>query len=1080
MIEHSLSFQALLDKPTLLGIKNLPILVDDIDDAEIAYLISYIERFYKKNILIITTDRQKDLLYKNLSFSISNLLEFPSWETLPFEDFKPSLDIIGKRFDILNTLLKKEKPYTLICTLHSLLQKIIPQDIAKNLFLHLKIQGTLEFEDFIKKLVDLGYEKTPLVSDKGQFATRGGIIDIFPANLENPYRLEFFEDEIESIRTFDLASQKSIQKTNFINIYPADELNLIKNTQNLTTILSYLNEDYLIIFDDIYQIEENLVTLNIQSSKYFLSFDDFLKTTSKKEKVYFSEKKIETLSPIIYKEKEKYFQNIEFEIFKTNMSVNLWFHPFLSYVDFLRKEKIENILDFVPQLLEKKLKILFLTSNEVEKKHLLELIEEKKIDQNDLIFENGFLSSGFILSDISLCIIPYNEITHRKVIRRQKFRQAYQTPHSEYHQLEIGDLVVHYHSGIGKYIGCEKHSNHLGIETEFLIIEYAQNSKLYVPLSQAHLISRYIGATDEMPPLSQLGTTKWQKTKNTAQKKIIGYASDLLHLQAQRELEGGFEYPKDSEETKIFEMDFPYVETQDQLIAIKEIKNDMISKKAMDRLICGDVGYGKTEVAMRAAFKAVYDGKKQVAILVPTTVLAMQHYDTFKERMSSFPVNIEVISRFKTNKQNKQILKDVEKGKVDIIIGTHRILSQDVYFKDLGLIIIDEEQRFGVRAKEHLKKFKKGVDCLTLSATPIPRTLYMSLIKVKDMSVINTPPQDRLPIKTILAENDDSILKNAILREIARQGQVFFIHNRVESIYQRCDHIKKMIPSAKIAIVHGQMESDQVDNIFHDFKQGKIDILFSTTIIENGIDVPNANTIIIDRADSFGLADLYQLRGRVGRWNRAAYAYFITPKNKEISEISQKRLHALLEAPGYGGGMKIAMRDLELRGAGDILGEKQSGQISNIGFHLYCKLLKKTIASLKNKKEASFIETKIEFPYGAFLPENYVPHSNLRMEIYYRLGEAISYDLVDKIEEELKDRFGSIPQEVKELLNLTKIRIFANQNNFTYLKFGDITLLAERIYHDKKIQKTLILPKRTTPEEFKEKVINILKENFQL
>lgn len=1078
MIEHikSLSFHALLEK-----IKNKSnIVVENIDDAEIAVVIAYIEKHLKKNIVIISTDRNKDVLYKNLSTHISNLLEFPAWETLPHEDIKPSLDIIGKRFDVLNALLENKKPHTLICTLHSLLQKIIPSNVAKNLFLNIKIQSLIEFDDFIKKLVNLGYEKAPLVSDKGQFAVRGGIIDVFPTNLENPYRIEFFGDEIESIRTFDLASQKSIQKTDFINIYPSDELSLIKNEKNLCSILSYLSEEYIVIFDDIYQIEENLVSLNIQTSKYFLSFIELLETFEKKEKIYFSEKTIESLSEVIFKEKEQYFQNIEFEIFKTKLNVNSWFHPFLSYSDFLKKEKIEHILDFIPQFLEKNLKILFLTFNDAEKIHLNELLEQKKINVKDFIFDNGFLSSGFILSDISLCVIPYNEITHRKTIRRQKFRDAYQTPYSEYHNLEIGDLVVHYHSGIGKYVGCEKHSNHLGIETEFLIIEYAENSKLYVPLSQAHLISRYIGSSEEIPHLSQLGTTKWQNTKNTAQKQILGYASDLLHIQAQRELEGGFEFPEDSEETKLFEMDFPYVETQDQLNAIKEIKKDMSSKKAMDRLICGDVGYGKTEVAMRAAFKAVFDGKKQVAVLVPTTVLAMQHYDTFKERMSSFAVNIEVISRFKTSKQNKQAISDVEKGKVDILIGTHRILSQDVFFKDLGLIIIDEEQRFGVRAKEHLKKFKKSVACLTLSATPIPRTLYMSLIKVKEMSVINTPPQDRLPIKTILAENDDSILKNAILRELSRQGQVFFIHNRVESIYQRCDHIKNLIPNRKMAIVHGQMPPDEVDNIFHDFKQGNIDILFSTTIIENGIDVPNANTIIIDRADTFGLADLYQLRGRVGRWNRAAYAYFITPKNREISEISQKRLHALLEAPGFGGGMKIAMRDLELRGAGDILGIKQSGQISNIGFHLYCKLLKKAVESLKNKKEASFIETKIEFPYAAFLPENYVPHANLRMEIYYRLGEALSNDQVDKIEEELKDRFGSIPIEVNELFNLTKIRIFANQNNFTYLKFGEITLLAEKIHQDKKIQKTLILPKRTTAQEFKEKTISLLKERFEI
>ena len=544
-------------------------------------------------------------------------------------------------------------------------------------------------------------------------------------------------------------------------------------------------------------------------------------------------------------------------------------------------------------------------------------------------------------------------------------------------------------------------------------------------------------------------------------------------------VQGGFLYPPDSDLMARFESEFPYVETEDQVLAIQALKEDMISPKPMDRLICGDVGYGKTEVAMRAAFKAVADGCKQVAVLVPTTVLAMQHFDTFSQRMSGFPVTVGVVSRFRTAKESRETLEKVKKGEVDILIGTHRLLSQDVKFKDLGLIIIDEEQRFGVRAKEHLKKFKTGVDCLTLSATPIPRTLYMSLVHARDMSVINTPPQDRLPIKTIIAETDPELIQNALMREISRGGQGYYIHNRVETIFGRADAIQKIVPAARVGVVHGQMDPDDVDAIFHRFKQGKIDLLFATTIIENGIDVANANTILIDRADTYGLADLYQLRGRVGRWNRAAYAYFLIPKNVRLPEPSRKRLNALVEAGGYGGGMKIAMRDLEIRGAGDILGVQQSGQVSSIGFHLYCKLLKRAIDALKKKKPISFNETKMEFSYDARLPDSYINEVSLRMEIYHRLGEASLFSEIDEILAELKDRFGPPPPPVIWLYRLSRIRAFAAVNHFSLLKFDTLSFVAEQQLGKKVERKTMLLPKKVqTPEALEDHVILQLKANF--
>jgi transcription-repair coupling factor (superfamily II helicase) len=680
---------------------------------------------------------------------------------------------------------------------------------------------------------------------------------------------------------------------------------------------------------------------------------------------------------------------------------------------------------------------------------------------------------------VPFALIPQSELGHEKRIRRQKWRSSHHTPASEFHALQPGDLVVHFHSGIGKYLGMEKHANHLGQETEFLSLQYAENSKLFVPLAQAYLVSRYIGAKEEPPSLSELGSKRWHTVRTQAQAQIVGYANDLLQLYAERAAHGGLRYPEDGDLMQRFESDFPYVETGDQLLAIQSIKEDMISEKAMDRLICGDVGYGKTEVAMRAAFKAVVDGKKQVAILVPTTVLAMQHFENFTQRMKGFPICVGVVSRFHTAKEAKETLQKVKSGEIDILVGTHRLLSKDVSIPNLGLVIVDEEQRFGVKAKEHLKKFKATVDCLTLSATPIPRTLYMSLVHARDMSVINTPPQDRLPIKTVIAETDSEIIQNALLREFARGGQAFYIHNRVESIYQKADAIQKLVPSARIGVVHGQMDVDGADQVFHRFKSGEIDLLFATTIVENGIDIPNANTILIERADTYGLADLYQLRGRVGRWNRAAYAYFLIPKNVRLPEIARKRLNALVESSGYGGGMKIAMRDLEIRGAGDILGVQQSGQVSAIGFHLYCKLLKRAIDALKKKQPISFNETKMEFSFDARLPEDYINEVSIRMELYHRLGEATTFAEIDELLAEMKDRFGPPPPPVIWLYHLTRIRAFGAARHFSLFKFNHVSLTAEQQLGKTVERHTFILPKKIqTPKALEEFVLQEIPKRF--
>ena len=523
-----------------------------------------------------------------------------------------------------------------------------------------------------------------------------------------------------------------------------------------------------------------------------------------------------------------------------------------------------------------------------------------------------------------------------------------------------------------------------------------------------------------------------------------------------------------------FEEEFPYPETEDQLRAISEIKQDMCSAKAMDRLLCGDVGYGKTEVAIRAAFKAVYDGKKQVAVLVPTTVLTLQHFETFCERMRNHPIVVKAISRFHSAKEVRETVQGIKEGTVDILIGTHRLLSKDVIFKDLGLIIIDEEQRFGVRAKEHLKALKVGVDCLTLTATPIPRTLYLSLLGARDISVVNTPPQDRLPIKTILTERDPTVITNGLLRELSRDGQAYFIHNRVESIDLISSELGKLLPQAKIVTGHGQMPGDELDTVFYAFKKGEADILVATTIVENGIDIPNANTIFIDRADQFGLSDLYQLRGRVGRWNRPAYAYLLVPRLKELPEIARKRLYALLEAQGYGAGMKTAKRDLEIRGAGDPLGEEQSGELSIIGFHLYCKLVSRAIDALKKQQDPSFLETKMEFPYDARLPEDYIPEISLRLEMYHRLGDATTPEEVDALFNELKDRFGTPPIPTLWLYHLARLRTFAASLRYTLLKFNSYTLEAERLTSKGPLKRTYPLKSPKSPADLEKQTISLI------
>lgn len=1069
------------------------VLVEDLWNAPKAFIAALAQRVTGKHILLLTGGSVEEtrLFHDFPLFTDVQVVDFPAWETLPSETIAPSPDIVGERYNLLQKLVTTSIPYIIVSNLQACLQRLLPPPTFENLYLSLKVGQTFSFKELVEKLAAMGYRRVAVAGDKGEFAVRGGIIDLFPVSFPDPYRIEFWGDEVESIRIYDPIGQKSVRRVDEVQITPAQELELIKGQQKLSTILDYLGENVIVIFDDLLALEDryaSLISMCGSPKGSFSSIETLLDQMNSLQKLFWPQQAIEELSGIKEKDALKFDLSLEnstlpvvnFELFNRDFDAVRWHHPFMPVATFLSPTPEEmsgqELLKALNSWHDSDLKVHFLCASELEEENLQKRILESQIKlPKSVHFHIGYLSTGMAMPDIHTLLLPLTEITQRYKIRRQKQRSTYHTAPIQTFDLLPGEIVVHYHQGIGKYLGLERKADHLGVLTEFLTIEFAENGKLYVPLNQAYLVTKYIGSSEEAPRLHSIGAGRWKRMREKTEQAILGYATELLDLYAQRELAETIPCRPDGMDMQAFEEDFAYVETEDQLAAIAAIKNDMVNGRCMDRLICGDVGYGKTEVAMRAAFKAVVDGDIQVAVLVPTTVLAMQHYENFIERMTNFPVAIGVLSRFQSAKQVRETLKGVANGSVDIVIGTHRMISDDVRFKNLGLIIIDEEQRFGVKVKEALKQVKVGVNCLTLSATPIPRTLYLSLSGARDMSVINTPPQDRLPITTIIADSSHEVFKTAIARELARSGQAYIIHNRVESIYEMGSRIKKMFPQAQIAVCHGQMSSDEIDGVFHAFKSGQADILIATTIIENGIDIPNANTILIDRADRFGLADLYQLRGRVGRWNRRAYAYFLVRNYTAMPEISRKRLNALAESSGYGGGMKVAMRDLELRGAGNILGTEQSGQVAAIGFHLYCKMLKKAVQRLQGKAASiEIIDTKIEVHFDARLPESYVSETNLRIEIYQRFGEAESYNEIDAIWNEIKDRFGPPPVEAQWLYYLTRVRFYASTHGYISLKLDKNVLLTERQMGAKIVSKRMsfVIPKK--PENFETALIKLL------
>ena len=995
--------------------------LNSVADAAKPFAASLLSQISNRPILAVTDGlKSQEAFFNDLQTLLPGVQFYPAWETLPHEDKLPQADTIADRLKVLTNL---NAPVT-VASVQALMQRTFAPEYFMSLRMELRLGQTLELQQFLNKLTELGYHAEYQVSDPGDMAMRGGIVDFFPIDREEPVRVEFSGDEIESIRTFDPITQQSREKRERLVVTPAGELGLLKQAEDRTApLVDLLPRNTLLVLDEPDKLAEAAETYARQipeGDKFFVEWRHTLE----------SGLKLVQLTEAMAIAPPQSYINLRLASLDAFRPLDTR-SPEPEVAEQMRRSFFEQMQRWV----EEGYALHVFCSTDGEKQRFEELWREqyKALPPTLTIHPSSFLSRGFLWSDAKLAVVTDSEIFGRyKLVRpRRKFHQLAQA--ADWTELQEGDFVVHVQHGIGKYLGL-KSLDFNGTKQEVLSIEYADEARLYVPIDQAHLVSKYVGAGKRQPPLHQLGGALWQRQKLSAERAIMDLAANLLEIQAARNILEGHAFSPDTAWQHEFEAAFVYDETPDQLTAIEEVKRDMESSRPMDRLICGDVGYGKTEVAIRAAFKAVMDGY-QVAVLCPTTVLAEQHWNTFRERMSGYPVAIEMLSRFRTAREQKKVAQLLRKGGVDIVIGTHRLLSGDILFKNLGLVVVDEEQRFGVLHKERFKQLRKLVDVVTLSATPIPRTLYLSLTGARDMSNIQTPPQDRLPVETIIAGYDERLIKQAIQRELNRGGQVYFLHNRVQSIEAVAARLRTLLEGSKIRIDvgHGQMSDDELEDVMRRFVKGDIDVLVCTTIIESGLDIPNANTIIIDRADRFGLSDLYQLRGRVGRYKHQAYAYILLPRHMNLVQSARKRIGAIKQYSSLGSGFKIAMRDLEIRGAGNILGSEQSGHITAIGFDLYCQLLKESIARMKGEKpkHRTLVTLKLDFLNDelgesyARIPNNYISDTRLRIQAYRKIALALELADVKSFRREFRDRFGKIPREVEILFQCAEVRIQA-------------------------------------------------------
>jgi len=992
-----------------------PVAFSHVTEAAQAFLVAAIAGEISRTLWVLCPSvRSQESLYETLLNWQPNALFLPEAEFAAVENILPDPEIAAERLALLSRVQRAKGPHLIVAT-RAALDQPAPKPAALDAAILVLRQGKQHpLERTIETLVAAGYDRASQVTTRGQFAVRGGIVDLFSWQASRPIRIEYFGDDIESLREFDVDTQTSIRNLQSVEIL------LGAAEQQAAFVRDYVAADHLRL-----EIEpEEKSDADIQISEAWLG-----------------ENKPEDFRGA--------FDSCDIGDFAVGD---------FMLVEAKRAQFAARLRDW--RAAEFRIVIYFQTEGEIER--FREIMGET-IAGIELL--EGTLPRGFVFPDGKIVVLSGAELFGRYTTHgRRRLQRAEQLSRNraqiDFSELNEGDLVVHLEHGVGRFLQLTRVPSPAGEMQEALALEFANDARLYVPLEQAYLVSRYVGVGKKSPTLSSLADAKWARAKKNAAASIFDYAGRMLAVQAERETQLGYTFGPDTKWQREFEHSFPFRETPDQLTAITATKTDMERARSMDRLICGDVGFGKTEVAIRAAFKAVMEGK-QVAVLAPTTVLAQQHFETFRQRMLDYPVRIEMLSRFRSQGEQRKVLELLREGGVDIVIGTHRLISGDVIFKDLGLVVIDEEQRFGVLHKEKFKELFKLVDVLTLSATPIPRTLYLSLVGVKDMSTIETPPLNRLPVETVVCGYDERIIRDAINRELDRQGQVYFLHNRVQSIEKMREKIADLCPRARVEFGHGQMDADELESVMHRFVAGKIDVLVCTTIIESGLDIPNANTIIIDRADRFGLADLYQLRGRVGRAEHKAYAYLMLPREMMTVGAARKRINAIKQYSSLGAGFRIAMRDLEIRGAGSILGTAQSGHIMAVGFDLYCQLLKQAVAQLKGEKvrarvevevrldfvatnEAEFIQVGPETRVPAFIPTSYVTDPTLRIQAYRNLAEVTTRERLDRLRKEWRDRFGKFPTAVDNLLLLTEIRLSAARAGLTRVEVREAKLMLTR------------------------------------
>ncbi|MBS6194047.1 MAG: transcription-repair coupling factor [Clostridiales bacterium] len=1065
-------------------------------DSQKAHFANGISGAFDFRLIVTENDLKAKEFYEDYRLYDPEALLYPARDLIFYQaDIHGNL-ITKQRIQTLKALLERDQ-VTVIASMDSCLDYLIPLEIWKSRVLHFKNDSEIDLNKMKTELVELGYERAAQVEVPGQFSIRGGIMDIFSLTEENPWRIELWGDEIDSIRSFDVQSQRSIENLEEISIYPATEMVLDEEciSRGLEAIEKEAKTSYRKLRGE-FKTEEAARVKNlaeeireqIQEFRHFAGAESFIHYFYKKTVSfldYFPEEAIVVLDEpnrltehakateeefresMIHRLEKGYLLPGQMNLICHHQEIVHRFHqrhtlslstmePRGSEWNFKKEIQLtvksvnpynnsfEMLLKDLKQWKKSGYQVLLLSPSRTRAARLAEDFQEeglaafysedpsRLIQKGEIKVACGYVARGFEYPLIKYVVIAESDIFGKEKKKKRKKSEYSGKKIQSFSELSVGDFVVHENHGLGVYKGIEKMEVD-GVVKDYIKIEYEGKSNLYILATQLELLQKYAGADAKPPKLNKLGGQEWKKTKTRVRGVVKNIAKDLVELYAARQNSEGFQYGPDTVWQREFEEMFPFEETEDQLLAIDAAKKDMESKKVMDRLICGDVGYGKTEIAIRVAFKAIQEGK-QVVYLVPTTILAQQHYNTFIQRMKEFPVRVDLLCRFRTPAQQKKTITDLKKGLVDILIGTHRVLSADVKFKDLGVLIIDEEQRFGVTHKEKIKQLKQNVDVLTLTATPIPRTLHMSLIGIRDMSVLEEAPQDRTPIQTYVMEYNDEMVREAVSREMSRGGQVYYVYNRVNNIAEIANQVAKLVPEANVAFAHGQMSERELEKIMYGFINGDIDVLVSTTIIETGLDISNANTMIIHDADRLGLSQLYQLRGRVGRSNRTAYAFLMYKRDKMLKEVAEKRLHAIREFTELGSGIKIAMRDLELRGAGNLLGAEQHGHMEAVGYDLYCKMLNEAVQEAKGVAVKEKFETMIDINVNAYIPEKYIPNEYLKLDIYKRIAGIESQEEYEDMLEELLDRFGELPKTVQNLLAIANLKALAHRIYLTEVK----------------------------------------------